>query len=79
MAKPRRKTARIKYNDVDYHFENVYEHHVNFKERIVYIHDDVDDVSADLFKKAICISTKFSDSPNILPKLMIPFSSIFEK
>lgn len=53
MSKIKRKTHRGKLRaDLDSHFENLFDRHVNFKERIIYINDDIDEWSLDLFQKA---------------------------
>lgn len=51
-----------KSND-DVHYENLFDRHVNFKERVIYLNDDVDEFSLDLFQKALDELEKKSDQP----------------
>lgn len=36
----------------DVHYENIFDRHVNFRERVIYLNDDVDEFSLGLFLKA---------------------------
>lgn len=47
----------------DVHYENIFDRHVNFRERVIYLNDDVDQFSLELFLKAFDEMEKSPDSP----------------
>ena len=38
--------------DWEVHYDNVFNRHVNFKERVIYVNDDIDDNFVNIFQKA---------------------------
>ena len=44
--------AKRNNTDYDTHYDNLFSRNVNFRERIIYISDDIDEWSADVFQKA---------------------------
>lgn len=55
LKKNKNKLSRKPRNsskDVDVHYENIFDNNVNFKERVIYVNDDISDFSLELFLKA---------------------------
>src|SRR6185369_6312962 len=53
----------MRRNDSDTHYENIFDRHVNFRERVIYLNDDIDDISLDLFQKALDELERDKDKP----------------
>lgn len=49
--------------DSEVHFDNLFERNVNFTQRVIYLNDDVDEFSLDLFQKALDELEKNVDQP----------------
>jgi len=47
----------------DVHYENIFEYHVNFRERVIYLNGDIDEFSLELFQKAFDELEKWPDHP----------------
>lgn len=47
----------------DTHYENIFDRHVNFRERVIYLNDDVDELSLALFQKALDELERDKDKP----------------
>lgn len=52
LQKKNRPTSSKSNNEHDTHFENIFDRDVNFKERVIYLKDDISEFSLDLILKA---------------------------
>lgn len=61
MKQRQHKNNRASKDDI--HFSNIFDNNVNFKERVIYLNEDVEDSSLELVEKALDEFDRNSDQP----------------
>jgi len=61
LKQKHRKVNRLTKDET--HFNNIFDNNVNFKERVIYLNDDIDSSSLELFQKAFDEFDRTPDQP----------------